>query len=248
MLIAAILFYVFATSLVSGAFGMAGGMMLMGALVSLLPVPDAIILHAVSQFFSNAGRAWLNRRHIVWQPMRFYLAGMLAGIAAMAAFSPVPSKAGIFLLLGALPFVQVSLLRKIHLDINEPRQGVACGFLATLVQLAGGAAGMLINVFFQQARMNRHQTVATKAALQVLAHCMRMAYFGVLAAQARSEGDAPLSPGLLGAVVVTALSGTWLSTYILDRIDEARFQRWTQQLLLALGVVCILRGLWLLQA
>lgn len=248
MVVALILFCVFVTSLVSGAFGMAGGMMLMGALVSLLPVPAAIILHAVSQFFANAGRAWLNRRHIVWGPMRFYVAGMLAGIAVMAVFSPVPSKAGIFLLLGALPFVQISLLRKIRLDINEPRQGVACGFLATLVQLAGGAAGMLINVFFQQARMNRHQTVATKAALQVLAHLMRMAYFGVLAAQVRAEEGAPLSPWLLGGVIATALCGTWLSTHILDRIDEQRFQSMTQRLLLALGVACILRGLWLLQA
>ena len=41
------------TSILSGIFGMAGGMILMGLLLWLLPVADAMALHGVTQIASN---------------------------------------------------------------------------------------------------------------------------------------------------------------------------------------------------
>ena len=45
---------VFLTSFVSGIFGMAGGLILMGVLVSLVGVASAMIIHGVIQMFANA--------------------------------------------------------------------------------------------------------------------------------------------------------------------------------------------------
>ena len=55
-----------ATSLLSGVFGMAGGLVLIGVLLVLLPLPEAMALHAVTQVASNGWRAarWL--RHVRW--------------------------------------------------------------------------------------------------------------------------------------------------------------------------------------
>lgn len=56
----------FVTALLSGIFGMAGGLVLMGALVLLFPVSAAFVTHGIIQIVSNGWRALLNRRDIVW--------------------------------------------------------------------------------------------------------------------------------------------------------------------------------------
>ena len=54
----------FATAFLSSIFGMLGGLILMGILVSLLPVAPAMVLHGLIQTTSNGYRAWLNRNDI----------------------------------------------------------------------------------------------------------------------------------------------------------------------------------------
>src|ERR1700751_556328 len=54
------------TSFISGIFGMAGGMLLIGFLLVLLPVPVAMVSHGVIQIAANGWRAWLWRHHIKW--------------------------------------------------------------------------------------------------------------------------------------------------------------------------------------
>ena len=47
------------TSFISGIFGMAGGMLLIGFLLAVLPVPVAMVFHGIIQIAANAWRAWL---------------------------------------------------------------------------------------------------------------------------------------------------------------------------------------------
>ena len=58
------------TSFVSGILGMAGGMMLMGILIAVMPVPAAMTLHGITQLASNGNRAWMLRREIHWATIR----------------------------------------------------------------------------------------------------------------------------------------------------------------------------------
>ena len=57
------------TSFLSGIFGMAGGMILVGILLVLLPVPEAMMLHGVTQMASNGWRGllWLASTCAGWQ-------------------------------------------------------------------------------------------------------------------------------------------------------------------------------------
>jgi len=48
-------------------FGMLGGLILMGILVSLMQVVPVMILHGLIQMTSNGYRAWLNRKDINWK-------------------------------------------------------------------------------------------------------------------------------------------------------------------------------------
>ena len=67
------------TSFISGVFGMAGGMLLIGFLLVLLPVPVAMVFHGVIQIAANGWRAWLWRHHINW--------GVVLGFGMGAVFS-----------------------------------------------------------------------------------------------------------------------------------------------------------------
>ena len=74
-----------ATAFLSGIFGMAGGMVLIGILLVLLPVPAAMVLHAVTQMASNGWRGWLWRRHVRWRPVAAYAAGAVAALTIWSA-------------------------------------------------------------------------------------------------------------------------------------------------------------------
>ncbi len=52
------------TSFLSGIFGMAGGMILMGILLAMMPLAAAMVLHGVTQMASNSWRAWVWRTHM----------------------------------------------------------------------------------------------------------------------------------------------------------------------------------------
>ena len=66
LLIAALCLTMVGTSFLSGIFGMAGGMILVGILLALLPLPDAMMLHGVTQMASNGWRALLWWRYVRW--------------------------------------------------------------------------------------------------------------------------------------------------------------------------------------
>ena len=52
------------TAFLSSIFGMLGGVILMGILVSIMPVSQAMVLHGLIQMTSNGYRAWLKRKDI----------------------------------------------------------------------------------------------------------------------------------------------------------------------------------------
>jgi len=64
-----------ATAFLSGIFGMAGGLILMGVLLAILPLPEAMALHAVTQMASNGWRGLLWWRHIRWRAAATFLGG-----------------------------------------------------------------------------------------------------------------------------------------------------------------------------
>ena len=66
LVLAALAVVAVVTSFISGIFGMAGGMLLIGFLLFLLPVPVAMVFHGVIQIAANGWRSWLWRRHINW--------------------------------------------------------------------------------------------------------------------------------------------------------------------------------------
>ena len=90
MLFALIVCSVFATSVISGILGMAGGMILMAILVSALSVANAMMLHGAVQASENGSRAWFLRSHIKWRLLPTYSIGAAASVALFTSLAFIP--------------------------------------------------------------------------------------------------------------------------------------------------------------
>ena len=68
---------VFGTSALSGVFGMAGGLILLGFLLAWLPATTAIAVHGVIQLGANGSRAFLSRHYIDWRIVGWIVLGVM---------------------------------------------------------------------------------------------------------------------------------------------------------------------------
>src|SRR5689334_21140731 len=64
LLIAALGALMVATAILSGLYGMAVGQILIGVLLTILPLPSAMVRHAIMHMSSNGSRALLLLAHI----------------------------------------------------------------------------------------------------------------------------------------------------------------------------------------
>src|SRR6478736_856253 len=80
------------TSFISGIFGMAGGMLLIGFLLLMLPVPIAMVFHGVIQIAANGWRSYLWRHHINWAVVLEFGLGSVFSLLVFSSFAFVPPK------------------------------------------------------------------------------------------------------------------------------------------------------------
>src|SRR5579862_2271040 len=91
------------SSFISGVFGMAGGMILLGVLLNYLDVAAGMIFFSLIQFFANGLRAWQWRRYVLWPLFFHYVAGAALSFVLIFATAYVPDKAVVYLALGLMP-------------------------------------------------------------------------------------------------------------------------------------------------
>lgn len=231
---------VLATSFLSGIFGMAGGMILMGILLFLVPVEKAMVVHGVSQFASNGWRAVLWWRAIRWRVFRGYAAGAAVVVCAMLVLNATLSRAAVLIMLGLTPFLAYLLPESWRLNVDRKGHSFACGFTCMGIQMLSGVSGPLLDTFFVRSTMNRHEIVSTKAAVQTLSHASRIGFFGTLLASSNQR----LEPALGAVLIVSAILGTSASRLVLDRLTDANFRQITQRLVLAIGGCYLAWGVW----
>ena len=226
------------TSFISGIFGMAGGMIMMGVLLALLPLPAAMLLHGIVQLASNGSRALMLRGDIDWRVLKGYAAGAFVALGLFTIAGLVVGKPAALIVLGLTPFVALALPERLHLNVERPWHPFACGIVCMALSLTAGISGPLLDVFFVRSAMNRHVVVATKAITQSLSHCLKILYFGGVLA---IEGEA-VSLWIAAMMVILAFAGTSLSRPVLKRISDSSFRSWTRWGVLALGAIYLASG------
>lgn len=229
-----------ATSLLSGVFGMAGGLILVGVLLALLPVPDAMALHAVTQIASNGWRAALWIRHARPRVVAAYATGCLAALVLWSVVLFVPSRPLALIALGVSPFVVHLLPRGWRPDAENPRHGAACGVASMSLMLLTGVAGPLLDSFFLGGRLDRRAIVATKAVCQVLGHGLKLVYFGGLIANAGT-----VDPVMAACAVLASMLGTMLARPLLAALSEQQFRLWAGRIVTTIACYYVGYGTWL---
>ena len=241
-LILALAAVVLATSFLSGVFGMAGGMILMGVLLSFLSVPSAMVLHGTTQAASNGWRAFLWRAYVDWRILARYVVGSLVAFASFVAVRFVPDRALVLIALGLMPFAVMAVPARMAPRVDRRLGAESAGFISTALQLISGVSGPALDLVFVRTELDRRHVVATKAVCQVSSHLMKLLYFGAVA----GSDTGGLGWPVLAMSIVLALTGTTLSRSLLERLTDAQFRLWTQRIVMGIGLVYLAQGLWAL--
>ena len=244
LILIVILVATFATAFLSSIFGMLGGLILMGVLISFLSVGPAMVLHGLIQATSNGYRAWLNRDDINWKVILTLLIGSVISLIILFFIAFEPSKILVIFALGLLPYIAWAVPKEFSLDITKPHVSVFAGGVVVGSNLISGTGGPILDIFFQKVDMTRHQVVATKAVAQTVGHLAKIIFFGGLIVSFSFENWP--NPTFLLIAIIFSVIGTTLGKRVLDTIDDKFFFRWTQIIVLSVGALFIIRGLFLL--
>lgn len=233
------------TSFISGIFGMAGGLILMGVLAALVSVAMAMIIHGLIQMIANGYRAVLLRGHIDWRVFGLYCIGATVGVVALFAVSLfldwVPDKRALYLLLGLTPLLVWLPKERLHLDIKRTDHAIIAGFGVQGLNTLAGVAGPLLDLFFVRAEMTRQEIVATKSVTQALSHLVKVGFWTVPLVSA--AGWSAMPPWwLIAAAIPMSMTGTRLGKMILERMTDTNFKAWMKGLVTVIGCVYLLRA------
>jgi uncharacterized membrane protein YfcA len=237
LLISALIAAMVGTSFLSGIFGMAGGLILIGILLALLPVPEAMLLHGVTQMASNGWRGLLWLKYVRYRIVFAYVSGIAIALLAWSFARYVPSKPVALLLLGLTPFMVRLIPEKLRPNAESLPQGAIYGVICTTLILLTGVAGPLIDSFFLGGKLERREIVATKAICQIFGHGAKLIYFGALIDQAAS-----LDPIVAGLAIVGSMVGTTLATRVLAAMTDQQFRLWANRIIVAIASYYIVHG------
>src|SRR5882724_5135080 len=189
-------FTVVVSSFISGVFGMAGGLVVLGVLLIYFDVAPAMILFSIIQIFSNGWRAVQWRQYVIWPILHWYVLGAAISFAIMYTIALV------YLALGLMPFAVELLPAAMRPNIEWRGVPFLTGAIMTVIQVLTGAGGLFLDVFFQKSSLDRKTTNATKAVTQSLSHIVRGVYFVSLSGM----DGVPLS--LCIPAIALAIAGT----------------------------------------
>jgi uncharacterized membrane protein YfcA len=230
----------FLTAALSGVFGMAGGLLLKGALALVLPVSATFVVHGLLQLVANGWRAILHRRHVIWRIVGVYALGAFLAAGVMAYVALEPTKATLYLLMGLVPGLVWLPDGWVKVDASRPPQAFICGLSVTGMNLTAGVAGPLLDVFFVRTALTRHQIVATKAATQVFSHLMKIIVYGAPLLAVGGRGVPPV--WVFAFAVPLSMLGTAAGGVVLNRLSDVNFKRYLRLILTGIGALYLVQA------
>ncbi|PCJ91911.1 MAG: hypothetical protein COA52_08015 [Hyphomicrobiales bacterium] len=208
----------FGTSVISASLGLGGGIVLIAIMGLGIPLAALVPVHGVVQLGSNAGRSFVQRKHITKWVLLWFGAGSVVGaIVAGRLTLEMPENLWKF---GLGTFIILITW------MPKPKFGKT----AKPVVFLGGAFGAVLTMFFGATgpfamavnaphSHTKHGVVATHAAAMTLQHLLKVLVFGFL-------GFAFMKwLPLMLAMVVSGYLGTIVGSKLLDKLPEAFFRK-----------------------
>lgn len=207
----------FFTSAISAAMGLGGGVVLMAVMASFLPVYVLVPVHGLVQMASNASRATVQRKFIVWPLLKwFVLGGIVGALIGGQLVIELPDR---WLKLGLAIFILATVWRIIPYKLISGRGGpFALGMVASFLSMFFGATGPLVASLFSRLP-EKKQIVGTHAAAMTLQHGIKIAVFVALGFSFAQYWQ------LVLGMVVSGFFGTLVGSKLLDKLPEKLFQQ-----------------------
>ena len=231
------LFITLFAGFVKGAIGFAMPMIMISAFSSFLPPETALAGLILPTVATNLSQAFRQGRQAAWQTVVTYrriLAATVAFIVVSAGFVDVIPQT-LFLLLLGLPITAFACLQLagVNLALKLEHRARAEWILGAIGGLYGGISGVWgppLLVYLLSIRASKLETVRAQGVVFLIGAVV------LFFAHLISGVLYPATLAFSAMLVIPALLGQYLGSRIQDRLDQARFRRWTQILLVLTGL------------
>ncbi|MEM6971570.1 MAG: TSUP family transporter [Pseudomonadota bacterium] len=222
----------FATSFMAAAFGLGGGAVMLAVLATVLPAAAIIPIHGLVQLGSNAGRAAIMISHTHRAILPTFLMGAGIGVALGGVLLVQLPAAAIRIGVGL--FVLWSVFGTPPAFMNRSA-GVAGG-ISSFLTMFFGATGPFVAAYLRTLSLPKDTHVATHSVLMTVQHLLKCVAFGLV-----GFAFAQWLP-LIAALIVAGFIGTLAGRAVLRRLDDDRFRRVLDIILIVLGLNLVTQG------
>ena len=208
----------FLSATISGLVGMAGGILLLGTMLFVMPLPVLVPIHGLVQLASNTSRTFILRAYVHRKILFWFTCGVpIGGYLGYRVLSHVVAPDYLLLLIVTLLLYVVFKPKKFpYIHIPLPAffiLGIVATFLSSLI----GATGPLLAPFFIRTDLKKEEIVASKAACQFMTHLVKIPIFLNLSFQYGTYKE------LINLMIIAVIAGSTFGTYLLRKIDGKRF-------------------------
>lgn len=228
----------FISSLITVAFGIGGGAIMLAVLATLLPATAIVPVHGLVQLGSNAGRAAMMVKYMRLDLLFGFTAGALLGTALGSSVIVQLHPGWIQVCVGL--FILWSVLAKPPAFLR--RSGPVTGAFSSFLTMFFGGTGPFVATYVKAQDLARHAHVATHASLMTVQHLLKTIAFGFLGFAFSAWA------GLIGLLILFGFLGTLAGRLVLSRIDEKRFRFILNAILTVLALRLIYAGATVLLA
>jgi uncharacterized membrane protein YfcA len=222
------------TSFITAAFGAGGGLLLLIAMASILPVSSVIAVHGLVQLGSNTNRMLFTFKHIDRHMLAYFSAGGLVGaLSASFVVTQLPLELvklsiGIFVL-----YILWGTKPTIRKTSNLGR--IVTGATTTFLSMFVGASGPMVGGFLYQNNYQKLPFTATFSACMAFQHSLKAVVY--------------ISIGfsfwqwlpLILAMIASGAAGTWIGIKLLKNFSNDKFKKAFQAMLSLLCLHLILK-------
>ena len=167
------------TSFITAAFGIGGGVVLLVFLALVLPPVALIPVHGIVQLGSNAGRACIMLKEVMWRPILPFVVGAMigAGLGGMVVVQLPPwvvqLALGIFIIWAV--FAKLPPIQQRYILLG--------GVVSSCLTMFFGATGNFIAAMVKSMSLDPVPHVATHSLMMTFQHLVKVLIFGLIGFQ-----------------------------------------------------------------
>jgi uncharacterized protein len=206
----------FASSALTAALSLGGGMLMLAVLTLYWPAAVVVPVHGFIQLGSNAGRALLRRAFIQWQFAGWFILGSALGALAGGRVATVLPDT-VFKALIALFILWSVWAPRPKLRSRGPAVTALAGAVTSAVGMVVGIAGPLVVAFLGHLE-DRRQIIATQAFLMTCQNAFKVISFMLF-----GFAFGAYLP-LIVLMIAAGLAGTAAGSLLLDHLSERFFR------------------------